>query len=221
MKSLFLLLLSAACVCYAQQAPKSIPEPEVVGVPPVDAGRGLIRVNAQEIRHYDGDVKTPGYLLSNDNGKTWNMVKAVSTYPPSFANYPKEAPSIVRNPNTGEYIRVQPVRGFIFISEGGLDGIWKAVTKDGKLEANWQDKATHKNLKGLDGIMRTPIFVQGGKRILVPSHNMGAGTQFHISDDGGLTWRKSKGKITSPKHDLKPPHQCVHLLNNALEVTVL
>ncbi len=221
MKSLSLLLLSAACVCYAQQAPKSIPEPEVVGVPPVDAGRGLIRVNAQEIRHYDGDVKTPGYLVSNDNGKTWNMVKAVSTYPPSFANYPKEAPSIVRNPNTGEYIRVQPVRGFIFISEGGLDGVWKAVTKDGKLEPNWRDKATHKNLKGLDGIMRTPIFVQGGKRILVPSHNMGAGTQFHISDDGGLTWRTSKGKITSPKHELKPPHQGVRWFNNAVEVTVL
>ncbi len=104
MRNIPLFLLSLACACYAQQAPKSIPEPEVVGVPPVDAGRGLVRFNAKEIRHYDGDTKASSYLVSRDNGKTWTMQKAVASYPPSFANYPKEAPAIVSNPNTGEYI---------------------------------------------------------------------------------------------------------------------
>ncbi len=95
------------------------------------------------------------------------------------------------------------------------------MTKDGKLEADWKNAEKRKNLKGLGGIMRTPIFVQGGKRILVPFHNMGNGTQFHISDDGGLTWRTSKGNITSPKHYFKPPHLGVRWVNNAVDASVL
>jgi len=57
------------------------PRPRVVGTPPADAGRGLVRVSATEIRHYDGDRTQPGYLVSRDNGETWKYEKAGPDYP--------------------------------------------------------------------------------------------------------------------------------------------
>lgn len=222
MKSLlfFSAVVSLSC-CYAQQPMSPAPEPQVVAVPPSDAGRGLIRVNANEIRHYSGTRNEPDYLVSKDNGKTWEMKMAPDTYPPNYGGILKESPAIVRNPVNGEFIRVQPINGFIFLSKGGLDGQWFAVTKDGKLEPDWKDPEKRKNLKTLGGIMRTPVYVNKGKRILIPHHAMGSGSKFHISDDGGLTWRVSKEGITSPRHEAKPPHQGVRWFNNAVETTVL
>jgi hypothetical protein len=78
--------------------------PRVVGTPPADAGRGLVCVSATEIRHYDGDRKQPGYLVSRDIGETWKYEKAGPDYPPNYGGMAKESPAIVRNPNTGEFI---------------------------------------------------------------------------------------------------------------------
>ena len=108
-----------------------------------------------------------------------------------------------------------------FFPRGGLDGKWFAVTNDGKLEEDWKDPEKRKNLKKLGGIMRTPVFVNKGRRVIVPFHNMGSGTKFHISDDGGLTWHVSRNGVTSPKHEARPPHQGVRWFNNAVEATVL
>ena len=219
--SLFFLFAASLCCCYAQQKAEPAPEPRIVATPPSDAGRGLVRVNAREIRHYSGTRKEPDYLVSTDNGKTWKMKMAPASYPPNYGGIPKESPAITRNPLTGEFIRVQPIGGFVFLSKGGLDGKWFAVTNDGKLEEDWKDPEKRKNLKKLGGIMRSPIFVDKGKRVLIPFHNMGGGTKFHISDDGGLTWRVSRSGITSPRHEAKPPHQGVRWFNNAVEATVL
>lgn len=206
MKSLlFALFAGSVCCCYAQQNAASAPEPEIVATPPSDAGRGLIRVNSREIRHYSGTRKEPDYLVSKDNGKTWEMKMAPAGYPPNYGGIPKESPAIARNPVTKEFIRVQPIGGFIFLSKGGLDGKWFAVTNDGKLEEDWKNPEKRKNLKKLGGIMRTPTFVNKGRRVIVPFHNMGGGTKFHISDDGGLTWRVSKNGVTSPRHEARPP----------------
>lgn len=218
---LFALLTGSFCCCYAQQKDAPVPEPEVVATPPADAGRGLIRVDSREIRHYSGTRKEPDYLVSRDNGKTWEMKAAPAGYPPNYGGIPKESPAIVRNPLTREFIRVQPIGGFVFLSRGGLDGKWLAVTNDGKLEEDWKDPEKRKNLKKLGGIMRTPVFVNKGRRVIVPFHNMGSGTKFHISDDGGLTWHVSENGITSPRHEARPPHQGVRWFNNAVEATVL
>jgi hypothetical protein len=156
-----------------------------------------------------------------DNGLTWTSKMAPDSYPPNYGGIPKEAPAITQNPLTKEFIRVQPINGFVFLSKGGLDGEWSAVTKDGKLETNWKDPEVRKNLLTLPGIMRNPIFINKGKRILIPYHTTGAGTKFDISDDGGLTWRSSKGNITSPKFEKKPPHEGVRWYNNAVEATVV
>lgn len=222
MKSIPLILIAAGlCVCEAQQPAAPAPEPRIVATPPADGGRGLVRVGSKEIRHYSGTRQAPDYLVSRDNGKTWEMRMAPESYPPNYGGIPKESPALVRNPVTGEFIRVQPIGGFIFLSKGGLDGTWLAVTKDGKLEEDWKDAEKRKNLKQLGGIMRTPLFINKGKRIIIPFHVMANGTRFHISDDGGLTWRESKGGMTSPRHEAKPPHQGVRWYNNAVEATVL
>ena len=60
---LFALLTGSFCCCYAQQKAAPVPEPEVVATPPADAGRGLIRVDSREIRHYSGTRKEPDYLV--------------------------------------------------------------------------------------------------------------------------------------------------------------
>ena len=90
MKSLlFALFAGSVCCCYAQQNAAPAPEPEIVATPPSDAGRGLIRVNSREIRHYSGTRKEPDYLVSKDNGKTWEMKAAPSGYPPTTEAFPR------------------------------------------------------------------------------------------------------------------------------------
>lgn len=213
-----LIIAGITCAFHAQSA---IMPPVIVGTPPSDAGRGLVRVSDTEIRVYSGTRGKPDYLVSKDNGMTWNKAMAPASYPPNFGGIPKESPAISKNPLTGEFIRVQPISGFVFLSKGGLDGQWSAVTKDGKLESDWNNEGKRKNLLTLGGIMRSPTFVNKGKRVLVPTHEMGRGTWFHISDDGGLTWKASRGGLTSPRSEKKPPHEGFRWFNNAVETSVV
>lgn len=214
MKSLLaaLLLAPLSLLPAAESRP-----PLIVGTPPADAGRGLVRVSDTEIRHYDGDRKHPGYLVSRDNGKTWKQEKAGIDYPPNYGGMLKESPALVRNPKTGEYLRVQPIKDHVFLSRGGLDGKWVAVTKDGRTSETWREQ--REDLLTIPGIMRTPLFIDGGKRIVLPAH--GNGTTMWLSDDGGLTWRKSKTTINSPPHMVGGIHRGLRWQNNAVEATVV
>ncbi|MFY7818182.1 MAG: exo-alpha-sialidase [Akkermansiaceae bacterium] len=193
------------------------PAPRVVGIPPADAGRGLVRVSEKEIRHYDGSRKQPGYLVTRDDAETWVYEKTPATYPPNFGGMAKEAPAFAKNPLTGEFIRVQPIKDFVFHSRGGLDGDWLAVTKDGHLTADWRGKKDH--LLTIPGIMRTPIFINGGKRVILPSH--GNGTTMWISDDGGLQWRASPTVVRSPAHEVGGIHQGLRWQNIAVESSIV
>lgn len=191
--------------------------PRVVGTPPADAGRGLVRVSANEIRHYDGDRRRPGFLVSRDNGGTWKYEKTGADYPPNYGGLAKESPAFVKNPNTGEFIRVQPIRGHVFLSKGGLDGQWVAVTQDGGTSDKWRERRD--DLLAIPGIMRTPLFIDDGKRIVLPSH--GNGTTMWLSDDGGLSWRPSKTVIQSPPHAIGGIHKGLRWQNIAVEATVV
>jgi hypothetical protein len=195
------------------------PTPRVVGTPPADGGRGLVRVNTTEIRHYDGDRKQPGYLVSRDNGETWAYEKAGKDYPPNYGGIAKEAPAFARNPRTGEFVRVQPIKDHVFLSKGGLDGQWVAATKEGKASANW--RAERGDLFTLPGIVRSPLFIDGGRRLIVPTHSAGAGTTLWLSDDGGLSWRKSRSLISAPPHEAKAPHRGLRWQNLGVEATVV
>ncbi|WP_028862879.1 sialidase family protein [Psychromonas aquimarina] len=225
-KSILPLLFLAQMGCTTEEIqPPPIEEsqsPQIVGVPPADAGRGLVRVSENEIRHYNGGEGYDGRKMqvSSDNGLTWQESLASASYPPNFGGIDKESPAIVPNPITGEYIRVQPIDGYVFISNGGLDGEWAAVTKDGQLDYNWEqgDKG---NYLTLGGIMRSPTFVNNGQRILIPSHEMREGTRLHISDDGGLTWRTSQDIISAPPHEKDEIHQGVRWLNSGVEGSIV
>ncbi len=199
-------------------ASSKIPAPYLTnGIPPADACRGLVRVSPKEIRHYSGG-KAGIYIVSYDNGKTWSEKKFHPNYPPNYGGVSKESPSIIRNPNTNEFIRVQAVRGFIFISKGGIDGKWSAVTKDGKLDPNWKT-SDRSNLLVLPGLLRTPTFVNNNKRIVIPTHSGGSYT--HMSDDGGLTWHKSKNSFKAPSHTISGVHQGKRWANNGVGGTIV
>lgn len=208
-------LSASSLVCSA-----AVDAPKVVGTPPADGGRGLVRHSANEIRHYSGAKGEKGrqYLVSKDNGLTWTTATAPKSYPLNYGGHAKEAPAIERNPLTGEYIRVQKINGIVFLSEGGLDGKWGAVTKDGQLDFNWQNGDKGKYIK-LGGLLRNPTFVNGGKRIVVPGH--GNGTHIHISDDGGLTWTRSKDTIRVPAHEIGGVHKGQRWQNLGVEGSIV
>ena len=216
--SLLIRRLAFIFLCIRFMSPVgAFPAPRVVGVPPADAGRGLVRVSAGEIRHYDGDRKHPGYLVSRDNGETWKHEKTGPDYPPNYGGMAKESPSMVRNPGTGEFIRIQPIKGHVFLSRGGLDGKWVAVTRDGRTSDRWRENRD--DLLTLPGIMRTPLFIDGGKRIVLPTH--GNGTTMWLSDDGGLNWRPSRTPIKSPPHAIGGVDRGLRWQNIAVEATVV
>lgn len=64
--------------------------PRIVGTPPADAGRGLVRVSADEIRHYGGNESTT-YLVSLDNGETWAERTLPASFPKQHGGLWKEA----------------------------------------------------------------------------------------------------------------------------------
>lgn len=222
------LMTACPLTLHAQQS--RIPAAPIVVVPasgpdrfpvPADAGRGLVRAGKNEIRHYSGDRKQSNYIVSRDNGMTWKQAVAPPSYPPNYGGIPKEAPAIVRNPWTREYMRVQPVNGFVFTTKGGLDGKWLAATKEGKWEEDWKDEEKRKNLVSLSGIMRNPLFVNKGKRVIIPAHEKSSGTWLHISDDGGLTWKRSKDRIHAPKPEPGEPHKGVRWYNGGVEASIV
>jgi len=211
------LLCGLGLAIVSQMYASAAVAPKIVATPPADAGRGLVRVSPSEIRHYDGHRKQPQMLVSRDNGLTWKLEQAPASYPKNFGGMAKEAPAIVQNPITKEYIRVQPIKGYVFQTQGGLDGKWVATTKDGQLTDTWATDQS--NLLTLNGIMRSPFFTNGGKRILIPTH--GNGTSMHISDDGGKTWRKSKNSVKAPDFVVAEPHKGKRWGNNGVEGTMV
>lgn len=185
----------------------------VEAIPPADACRGLVKVSDTEYRHYSNSIGD-FYLVSQDAGKTWNKKAFNKEFPPMFGGVSKEAPSFTQNPLTKEWIRIQAIDAPVFISKGGIDGQWFAVTKDGQLTQDWKSmtkeswkkalKSKTTNLLCFSGISRTPVFVNNGKRIVIPVHR---GPKVNYSDDQGLTWKSSANIPGVPNHDIGGVHK--------------
>lgn len=197
-----------ASVCLATDAPR------VVGVPPADAGRGFIRVSPTEIRHYAGRSGVKGYIVSQDNGETW---KNVNTHP---AKARWEAGAFAWLPVQKKFIRVDPIKSTIFLADS-IDGPWEVTTTSGKLIPESELKASGEKLFIPEGIRRSPMAVNKGKRILFPSHDATNGTYIYFSDDNGQSWKKSKDTIKTPLFEVKPPHQGVRWGNNGVEASIV
>ena len=187
----------------------AVDAPRVVAIPPADAGRGLVRVCASEIRHYPGKGGTE-YLRSTDNGESWKSVQLPKSYPAATC-LDKESPAFTRNPHTNEFLRVEPLyrnsgdEG-IYVSQGGLDGKWIRL-----------ESADHKpTLVG--GILRSPIWVNNGKRLLIPAHGSGCYTWY--SDDQGSTWQRSNA-INSPAHTASGVHHGTRWNHGMVEATIV
>ena len=188
----------------------AVEAPRIVATPPADAGRGLIRVSDKEIRHYPGKGGKQ-FLQSLDNGETWKFADLPASYPDATC-MAKEAPAIAQNPVTKEFIRFEPLyrskneTDGVYITKGGLDGLWNLVIdKDGKGSKP-------------GGILRSPIWVNNNKRIVIPGHGGGCWTWY--SDDQGLSWSRSN-KVQSPHHEVGGVHKGTRWNHGMVEATVV
>lgn len=188
-----------------------IKAPYIVGTPPADAGRGLIRIDNNEIRHYAGKGGK-FYLQSLDNGETWKEVTLPKTYPnPTCLG--KESPAIARNPVTGRFHRFEP----LYRGKNVNDGLY--ITKSKEIDGDWE---LVKNDKGeglkIGGILRSPLWVNNNKRIIIPGHGGGCYTWY--SDDQGMTWDRSN-KINSPAHKIGGVHKGTRWNHGMVEATIV
>lgn len=204
MKFLTALLLSIPVAAAGVKAPY------VVAVPPADAGRGLIRVSENEIRHYPGKGGKK-MLQSLDNGESWKLVSLPKSYPGATC-LGKESPAIAQNPLTKEYIRFEPLyRGKnnndgVYITTGGIDGTWNLVRDD------------QGNSIRPGGILRSPLWVNNNKRIVIPGHGGGCWTWY--SDDQGQSWSRSN-KVQSPPHQPGGVHKGTRWNHGMVEATII
>ena len=107
---------------------------------------------------------------------------------------------------------VSPViAGLIYVLLFGAQGFF----------GEWLQERDIQIIFALPGIVRSPLFVDGGKRIVVPTHNAGSGTTMWLSDDGGLSWRASRTVISAPAHKAGGIHRGVRWQNRGVEATVV
>ena len=180
------------------------PAPRVVGVPPANAGAGLIRVSDTEIRHYnlnrrqnrglDGDQPF-GYTVSHDNGQTWST--DITPAPEAIA----DARHLSQDPRTGAYYAL--AEGGKWIAKAkSLEGPWQ-VTPIAYFEDNW-------------GIIHDIVYPEGTDRLVFAVHDVTNGTYTMVSDDDGATWTRSNF-VTTPPHEKGGVHEGVRWNHNAAE----
>ena len=188
----------------APTVPASIDDvfaPVRVATAPSDAYIGLALMPDGEVRHYNyGEQAAAGsfYLSSRDHGLTWTRVKTVHDVPQADT----------RSPISGEYLRLAYGGGSSTVcirTRGGVDGD-RTVTR----------------VSDLPSIMlKPPVFVRGGRRVVVCGHGGvdPKGCYCYISDDDGLSWRRSQ-TVTVPPHRGGGFHQGIRWNHGAVEPTV-
>ena len=202
---LSIVALCASMSVQAQHVPSTIDSifaPVRVGTPPSDAYIGLSKLETGEIRHYNfGEQAVPGnfYLSSKDNGLTWKRVNTPVGMP--FADR--------QSPVSKEYIRVTHMPGmgvYCIRTVGGLNG-GRSIIKIAETNSI---------------MVKPPIFINGGKRILVAAHGdvTPKGCYTYVSDDDGMTWKRSN-IVTVPNHEKGGFHKGIRWNHGAVEPTVI
>ena len=206
---------------FSEKILKEVFAPTVVGVPPEDASRGLVRLPNGEIRHY-GEYFSRGrwekcYVESLDCGLNWRMrpaqeesVGAAFLSPASghwllldsngFAHHYLGRHLVHRMPKLGTYL---------FRSTAGIDG---PFTCEHISEREYQ-------------ILRPPLHLLSRHRWLLP-------TQYRRKEDGHMVavallsdddWATCRevDLPTAPRHQVKPPHKGLRWQNDACEPSVV
>ncbi len=190
-----------------QVAIENIHEPKLVGVPPSDAFRNLIRLPDGTIRCYGKHDKKIVYLESRDYGLTWARKESAENGAPA------------RSPHSGDFYRLRRISDgeiTLFRSTTGIDGPY-----------------TSEQLP-FDGFMlRNPLFLKNSKRVVVagqvtrPTRAIDRGgldSQYQpavlLSDDDGRSWRQVVLDPVGP-HPVSWPDKGVRWQNFACEPTVI
>lgn len=197
----FSLFLSA---CSSQSS--KVYAPKVVGSPPDNAFVGLVRLENGEIRHYNygegGKGEKSFYIRSIDNGHNWDTVYVENQW----------VGADVKSPLSGEYLRLATgENGLIAVrSQGGIDGDW---IKSDVYESNDEE--------GTYIMLKPPLFIRDGKRVLVSAHSTARiGCGVFYSDDDGVNWKRSQF-VNSPPHEAGGVHEGVRWNHGAVEPTVM
>jgi hypothetical protein len=206
-----------SCDDYARERLLSVFEPLVVGVPPEDASRGLVRLPDGQLRHYGQRLENGSwrnvYMASDDCGLSWRERPV-----------PEDAASAsARSPWSGDWLHLcgahkcylgrplasrMPERGtYVFRSSRGIDGPHSS--------ARISDEVYE--------ILRPPMPLRSRERWVQPTQYASGGVTIPVvllSDDDGRTWRRSE--IPSvPRHTIEWPHKGIRWQNDTREPSVV
>ncbi len=176
---------------------RAIHAPEVVGVPPVDAFNGLVRMPDGVIRHFG-----PGmYLWSDDEGLSWHEHTMTGDERDA-----EQGSALARNPRTGTWLR----------AVSGQHLSVRRWTRDLESEPERIELAQQRFI-----MLRPPYFLKSRHRVLVAGHS--PARPFHIgvfrSDDDGRTWQSTLLE-PGPPFIVRPPHAKPRWENWCCEPTI-
>ena len=219
MRSLSALLLLLFLVGCAKPVETELPyAPTFVATPPANAFRSLWRAPDGSIHSHGflGTVRNPTgiiTLISEDEGLSWREEPFTIQRPedkedPFFTYIPT---SLKQDPRTGDWLAV-------------MDGKEPYLTR---WTGNpWEvTPSTHKITDRSLIMMRPPIFIRNGSRIIAAGHNHslnpnGGWASIYHSDDGGLSWKDAHLEIV-PDHAITPPHLGLRWQNPGVEPTIV
>lgn len=197
--------------------------PQVVGVPPTNAIRDLMRLPDGELRHYGfrGDFRQGGvatiFLASRDHGFTWSEHDAPAGSPGAT----------VQSPWSGDWLTVLPSHGAQTIEE--YHDVHRLLPGPGVY--------VHRSTQGPDGpfvstrvcdlpprllLPRQPLALRSRQRWVLPGHAAAEGGQrpvVFLSDDDGRSWRLV-WLAGVPRPGLRWPHAGLRWENCGDEPTV-
>ncbi len=207
------------------KALRQISAPQVVGVPPENACRGLMMMPDGEIRHYgfrhdagqEGSTYRPVYISSRDCGLSWREV-------------PVEGPTagaMVRSPWSGDFLTVLCQTGrpshesaaatvLHSIKAVGLFAVRSPQGPQGPFTS--ARAGVHTGF-----VARLPLALRQRRRWVQPFQcRVGGPTQpgVLLSDDDGATWREVL-LPSPPPHRVEWPHEGVRWQNDGCEPTVV
>ena len=214
----FILIGLAVQGCSIQEESPLPFQPTSIATPPANAFRSLWRAPDGSIHSHGflGTFRNPTGLISlvsRDEGLSWKeepftIKRPANRDDPFFTYIPT---SLKQDPQTDDWLAV-------------MDGKEPYLTRwkgDPWQMTPLTTKITNRSLI----MMRPPIFVRDGTRIIAAGHHLdrnpvGGAISIYHSDDGGRTWGTAHLEST-PDHAITTPHQGLRWQNPGVEPTIV